>query len=312
MGALMKNILIAGGLPQDCLQLMDQHFNLFRMDQADDKDAFLAKHATEIDGVSGGEIGAALMDKLPNLKIIANFGVGYDNIDVAAAKARNIIVTNTPNRLNAAVAELTLGLMIALARRIPKNHEMVRNGHWPSVKRAPLTGQLAGAKLGILGLGRIGKAIAKRAEACEMEVSYFGRTDQHNSYRYFDELTQMASHVDWLVIIAPGGAETDKLVNADVIDALGAEGFLVNIARGSIVDETALITALEQGKLGGAALDVFENEPHVPDILRNLPNVVLSPHAGSATHVTRQQMGAQVVDNLIAYFDTGKPLDPVT
>lgn len=308
----MKNILIAGGLPQDCLQLMDQHFNLFRMDQADDKDAFLAKHAAEIDGVSGGAIGAELMDKLPNLKIIANFGVGYDNIDVAAAKARNIIVTNTPNRLNAAVAELTLGLMIALARRIPKNHEMVRNGHWPSVKRAPLTGQLAGAKLGILGLGRIGKAIAKRAEACDMDISYFGRTDQHNLYRYFDDLTEMASHVDWLVIIAPGGAETDKLVNADVIDALGPEGFLVNIARGSIVDEAALISALEQGKLGGAALDVFENEPHVPDTLRNLPNVVLSPHAGSATHVTRQQMGAQVVDNMIAYFDTGQPLDPVT
>lgn len=308
----MKNILIAGGLPQDCLQLMDQHFNLFRMDQADDKDAFLAKHAAEIDGVSGGAIGAELMEKLPNLKIIANFGVGYDNIDVAAAKARNIIVTNTPNRLNAAVAELTLGLMIALARRIPKNHEMVRNGHWPSVKRAPLTGQLAGAKLGVLGLGRIGKAIAKRAEACDMDICYFGRTDQHNLYQYFDDLTEMASHVDWLVIIAPGGAETDKLVNAEVIDALGPEGFLVNIARGSIVDEPALITALEQGKLGGAALDVFEKEPHVPDTLRNLPNVVLSPHAGSATHVTRQQMGAQVVDNLIAYFDTGQPLDPVT
>ncbi|WP_051213244.1 2-hydroxyacid dehydrogenase [Maritalea myrionectae] len=308
----MKNILIAGNLPQDCLQLMGQHFNLLRMDQATDKDAFLAKHAASIDGVSGGAIDGAMIDKLPNLKIIANFGVGYDNIDVAAAKARDIVVTNTPNRLNAAVAELTLGLMIALARRIPKNHEMVRNGHWPSVKRAPLTGQLAGAKLGILGLGRIGKAIAKRADACDMEISYFGRTDQQNDYRYFDDLTSMAAHVDWLVIIAPGGEGTDKLVNANVIEALGPEGFLVNIARGSIVDETALILALEQGKLGGAALDVFENEPHMPDTLRNLPNVVLSPHAGSATHVTRQQMGAQVVDNLVAFFETGKALDPVT
>jgi lactate dehydrogenase-like 2-hydroxyacid dehydrogenase len=308
----MKNILIAGNIPQDCLQLMGQHFNLLRLDQAKDKDAFLAEHATSIDGVSGGAIDAAMMDKLPNLRIVANFGVGYDNIDVEAAKARNIVVTNTPNRLNAAVAELTLGLMIALARRIPKNHEMVRNGHWPSVKRAPLTGQLAGAKLGILGLGRIGKAIAKRADACEMDISYFGRSDQHNEYRYFDDLTAMARHVDWLVIIAPGGEETDKLVNVDVIESLGPEGFLVNIARGSIVDEEALVTALEQGKLCGAALDVFENEPHMSDTLRNLPNVVLSPHAGSATHVTRQQMGAQVVDNLVAFFDTGKPLDPVT
>ncbi|AVX05364.1 gluconate 2-dehydrogenase [Maritalea myrionectae] len=308
----MKNILIAGHLPQDCLNLMGQHFSLYRMDHADNKEQFLAEHAHEIEGVSGGAIDAALMDKLPNLKIIANFGVGYDNIDVEAAKARNIVVTNTPNRLNAAVAELTLGLMIALARRIPKNHEMVRNGHWPSVKRAPLTGQLAGAKLGILGLGRIGKAVAKRAEACDMEISYFGRTDQQNDYLYFDDLTAMARHVDWLVIIAPGGEGTDKLVSAEVIEALGPDGHLVNVARGSIVDEPAMIAALEQGKLGGAALDVFENEPHMPDTLRNLPNVVLSPHAGSATRVTRQQMGAQVVDNLVAFFDTGKALDPVT
>lgn len=176
----------------------------------------------------------------------------------------------------------------------------------------PLTGQLAGAKLGIVGLGRIGKAIAKRAEACDMDICYFGRTDQHHHYRYFDDLTDMATHVDWLVIIAPGGPETEKLVNGQVIEALGPNGFLVNIARGSIVDEAALITALEHGKLGGAALDVFEQEPHVPDPLRKLPNVVLSPHAGSATHVTRQQMGAQVVDNLIAFFESGEPLDPVT
>lgn len=307
----MKNVLIAGNLPQDCLQYMAQHFNLLRMDQAEDKDAFLAAHAAEVEGLSGGATDAALMDKLPNLKIIANFGVGYDNIDVTAASERNIVVSNTPNRLNAAVAELTLGLMIALARRIPKNHEMVRNGHWPSVKRAPLTGQLAGAKLGILGLGRIGKAVARRAEACEMEISYFGRADQQLDYRYFDNLKDLASHVDWLLVMTPGGADTEKLVSAVIIEALGPEGFLVNMARGSIVDEPALIAALNNGKLGGAALDVFEDEPHVPDGLRNLPNVVLSPHAGSATNVTRRQMGEQVVENLIAYFDNGMPLDPV-
>ncbi len=298
----MRNILIAGNLPQDCLQFMAQHFNLLRMDQAEDKAAFVNEHAAKVDGLSGGEVGAELMDQLPNLKIIANFGVGYDNIDVAAANARNIVVTNTPNRLNAAVAELTLGLMIALARRIPKNHEMVRNGHWPSVNRAPLTGQLAGSKLGVLGLGRIGKAVARRAAACEMEISYFGRTDQQLDYRYFDNLKEMASHVDWLLVMTPGGADTEKLVSAEIIEALGPDGFLVNMARGSIVDEPALIAALNNGKLGGAALDVFADEPHVPDGLRNLPNVVLSPHAGSATNVTRRQMGEQVVENLIAFF----------
>jgi lactate dehydrogenase-like 2-hydroxyacid dehydrogenase len=247
------------------------------------------------------------MDRLPRLEIIANFGVGYDSIDTAAARARNIRVSNTPNVLNDAMAELTIGLMVALARSIPQGDRFVREGRWPrggfGLKR-----ELNGKTLGILGLGRIGKEIAVRAQAMKMRVVYHGRRRQADEpYVYYSDLLDMARDVDWLVVIAPGGADTKGIVSREVLEALGPEGFLVNMARGSLVDEPALVEMLASGALGGAALDVFEDEPNVPAALFGLDNVVLSPHQGSATNQTRNKMGDLVVANLDAHF-AGEPL----
>ncbi|MGJ8527871.1 2-hydroxyacid dehydrogenase [Maritalea sp.] len=308
----MKNILLNGKVPNDCLKLLEERFQLFRLYEADDRAAFLAEHGQKIVGMTGGKVDANLIENLPNLKIIANYGVGYDNVDVKAAHAKNIHVTNTPNRLSPAVAELTLGLMISLARNIPAYHNYVKAGRWAQEGSVPLTAQLAEASVGILGLGRIGKEIAKRCVAFDMDVSYHGRTHQTDQpYRYFDSLIEMAKNVDWLVIIAPGGNETNKIITRDVLEALGAKGCLVNIARGNMVDQQALIELLANNGLRGAALDVFDGEPEVPQALRDLDNVILSPHNGSATRKTRAQMSSQVVENLEAFFERGELLDPV-
>ncbi|MDP3316028.1 MAG: 2-hydroxyacid dehydrogenase, partial [Devosia sp.] len=237
----------------------------------------------------------------------ANFGVGYDTIDTRGAKARGIRVTNTPNVLNDAMAEITVGLMIALARKIPQTDRFVRDGKW--LKGGyPLQVELNARTVGILGLGRIGKEIAVRLQAMKMRVVYHGRNRQPDEpYIYYDNLADMARDVDWLVLIAPGGKATDKIVNRQVLEALGPEGYLVNMGRGTLVDEPVLVEMLQQGKLGGAALDVFEAEPKVPEALFALDNVVLSPHMGSATHQTRNKMGDLVVANLAAHF-AGEPL----
>ncbi|GLQ17651.1 2-hydroxyacid dehydrogenase [Maritalea porphyrae] len=308
----MKKILLAGQVPQDCIEMLENKFELFKLYEAANRDAFLLEHGDKIDGVTGGRIDAELISQLPNLKVIANYGVGYDNVDVGAASTRGIRVSNTPNRLNAAVAELTVGLMVSLAREIPSNHAYVKSGRWASEGQTPLTAQLAGARVGILGLGRIGKAIAVRLTAFDMEVSYHGRTHQKDQpYHYFDDLTDMAKNVDWLVVIAPGGEGTHKIITREVLQALGANGSFVNIARGNMVDQDALIDLLSNGGLRGAALDVFDGEPEVPEALRMLDNVILSPHKGSATRQTRAQMSSQVVENLVAYFEKGELLDPV-
>lgn len=308
----MKKILLAGAVPQDCMDMLEKQFELFKLYEADNRDAFLAEHGNKIDGLTGGRIDADLIGHLQNIEIIANYGVGYDNVDVDAASARGIRVTNTPNRLNAAVAELTVGLMVSLAREIPSNHDYVKSGRWAKDGQTPLTAQLAGARAGILGLGRIGKAIATRLTAFDMEVSYHGRTHQTDQpYHYFDDLIEMAKNTDWLVVIAPGGEGTHKIITRQVLEALGSNGSFVNIARGNMVDQDALIDLLANGGLRGAALDVFDGEPEVPEALRTLDNVILSPHKGSATRQTRSQMSSQVVENLVAYFENGELLDPV-
>jgi lactate dehydrogenase-like 2-hydroxyacid dehydrogenase len=247
------------------------------------------------------------MDKLPKLEIIANFGVGYDSIDTRAARERNIRVTNTPNVLNDAMAEITIGLMVSLARRLPQGDQFVRQGKWKG-GAFPLQAELNGKTVGILGLGRIGKEIAVRAQAMRMRVVYHGRHRQPNEpYVYYDKLVDMARDADWLVLIAPGGKSTDKIVDRAVLEALGPEGFLVNMGRGTLIDEPVLVEMLQTGGIAGAALDVFEKEPNVPEALFTLDNVVLSPHQGSATHQTRYKMGALVVQNLEAHF-AGEPL----
>ena len=300
-------ILQTHKLLDSCEKALAERFTVHKLHEAADKDALIAKIAGSVRGIAGGNVTPELMDKLPKLEIIANFGVGYDTIDTRAAKERNIRVTNTPNVLNDAVAELTLGLMISLARRIPQGDQFVRQGKWLTGGQG-LFSELNGKTVGILGLGRIGKEIAVRCQAMKMRVVYHGRRRQADEpYIFYDNLTDMARDSDWLVLIAPGGKETEKIVSRQVLEALGPDGYLVNVARGTLVDEPALVEMLASKKLGGAALDVFEKEPHVPEALFALDNVVLAPHQGSATHQTRNKMGALVVANLVAQFE-GEPL----
>ena len=300
-------ILQTGKLLASCEAALAEGYTVHKLHEQADPKAWLAENGARIRAHAGSGVQADLMDALPNLEIIASFGVGYDNIDTKTAKARNIRVTNTPNVLNDAVAELTIGLMISLARRIPQGDQFVRQGKWPSAGMG-LFSELTGKTVGILGLGRIGKEIATRAQAMKMRVVYNGRKRQPaEPHVFYDNLVDMARDSDWLVIIAPGGKGTDRIVSREVLTALGPKGMLVNVARGTLVDEPAMLELLQNGGLGGAALDVFEKEPQVPQGFFALDNVVLSPHQGSATHQTRDAMGALLVANLDAHF-AGEPL----
>jgi lactate dehydrogenase-like 2-hydroxyacid dehydrogenase len=301
------DILQTHKLLATCEAALAAKYTVHKLHEATDRDALLAAVAGKVRGIAGGNVGPELMDRLPKLEIIANFGVGYDSIDTRAARDRNIRVTNTPNVLNDAVAEIAIGLMIALARRIPQADQFVRQGNWPN-GNFPLLSELNGKTLGILGLGRIGKEIAVRAQAMKMRVVYHGRHKQADEpFVFYDNLTDMARDADWLLIIAPGGKGTEKIVSREVLTALGPQGYLVNMARGTLVDEAAMVEMLASKQLGGAALDVFEKEPQVPEALFALDNVVLSPHQGSATNQTRNKMGALVVATLDAHF-AGEPL----
>jgi len=248
-----------------------------------------------------------LIAQLPKLEIVSVFGVGYDGIDVAAARERGIAVTHTPNVLNDEVADLAMALVLAVSRRLIEADRYVRSGAWANGPM-PLARKVSGARMGIVGLGRIGMAIARRAEAFDMSIAYTARSAKADSpYPYFPTAEALAREVDFLVVITPGGAATRKLIDAKVLAALGTKGYLVNVARGSVVDEQALVAALRAGTIAGAGLDVFENEPIVPAELLALDNVVLTPHVGSATWQTRQAMADLSFGNLQAHF-AGKPL----
>lgn len=289
-------------------------FALHRLDTATDPEAFLTEIGPRIRGLAVNAqavVDGALMDRLPKLEIVANFGVGYDTIDAAEAGRRGIVVTNTPDVLTDEVADLAIGLLLATVRRIPQADRYLRAGHWPQ-KPFPLTASLRGRRVGILGLGRIGRAIARRLEGFGVAIAYHGRRPQGDvPYAYHPTLVGLAEAVHVLMVVAPGGAGTDGLVDAAVLDALGPEGILINVARGSVVDEAALIAALEAGTIHGAGLDVFAAEPHVPERLAALDQVVLLPHVGSGTHETRAGMGRLVVDNLTSWFEGRGPLTPV-
>ena len=252
------------------------------------------------------KVSADLISQLPALEIISVMGVGYDSIDVAAAKARGVVVTHTPDVLNDDVADLALGLMLCTARQLPAADRWVRGGQWAAQGPMPLARKLSGARLGLVGMGRIGQAIAHRALAFGMHIAYTARSARPAlPYRFAPSAALLAAEVDFLVAITPGGAGTRKLIDANVLAALGkgrGEGVLINVARGSVVDEAALIDALERGVIAGAGLDVFENEPQVPERLRALPQVVLTPHIGSATGQTRQAMADLAAANLAAHF----------
>ena len=276
--------------------------------------AALVRAAPRIRGIAcGGEsrVSAELIAQLPALEIISVMGGGYDGVDVAAAKARGVVVTHTPNVLNDDVADLAIGLMLSAARQLPAADRYVRAGEWAKGPM-PLARKMSGARLGIVGLGRIGNAIAHRALAFGMSVAYTSRSAKAASpYRYFPSAETLAAESDFFVVITPGGAATRKMIDAKVLAALGKKGILVNVARGSVVDEQALIEALENGVIGGAALDVFEAEPNVPDRLKALPHVVLVPHIGSATGQTRQAMADLALANLVAHFGGQALLSPV-
>jgi lactate dehydrogenase-like 2-hydroxyacid dehydrogenase len=308
MEAVIKpSILMTQPMVPSCVSALHEHFQVHDLARAADPDALVTEVGADIRGIAGGKVSAALMEKLPALEIIANSGVGYDSIDTVAAKGRGIRVTNTPDVLNDAVAEVTIGLMIALARRIPQADRFIREGGWLH-RQYPNFAELNGRTLGIVGLGRIGKEIARRAQAMKMRVVYNGRKHQpREPFAYYDDLLAMARDVDWLVVIAPGSKQTDGLISRAVLEALGPKGFLVSMARGAMVDQEALVEMLGSGALGGAALDVFRDEPNVPEALFAMENVVLSPHQGSKTVETRDAMGALVVANLRAHF-SGEPL----
>ncbi|MFO1210128.1 MAG: 2-hydroxyacid dehydrogenase [Amaricoccus sp.] len=293
---------------------LDAAYAVHRYFDAPDRAALLAEAGPRIRAVAtDGHYGIApeILAALPALELVASYGVGYDAIDTAACRARGVRVTNTPDVLNDAVAELALALMLGLCRRIPQADAFVRAGKWPG-GAFELTGELTGAHAGILGLGRIGKEIARRLQAMRMRVSYHGRHAQpYQPFAYYPDLAAMARDVDWLVVAAPGSAATRGIVSRDVLEALGPDGALVNISRGALVDEPAMVELLVAGRLGGAALDVFADEPRVPPELFALPNVVLSPHQGSATGKTRGAMGDLVVANLAAHFAGDPPLTPV-
>ncbi|PZX15232.1 lactate dehydrogenase-like 2-hydroxyacid dehydrogenase [Palleronia aestuarii] len=305
------DLLLVAGLTPRVVEQLEKDFTLHRYCDAEDKSAFLKDVPAGIRFVAtGGSAGCTreIIEALPDLEIISSFGVGYDAVDVDAAKEHDVRVTNTPDVLNDCVAEVAMALMLALAHRLPEADRYLRDGRWESEGSFPLTAELTGRKLGIIGLGRIGKTIARLAQAFQMQVVYHGRSEQpHQPYTYYSDPKTMARDVDWLLVIAPSTPETQGIVNRDVLEALGPEGRLVNVARGDLVDEEVLIEMLSSGGIAGAALDVFAQEPHVPEALRKLDNVVLLPHVGSATHKTRAAMGDLVVRNLRAHLK-GDPL----
>lgn len=304
------HILMPGSYAQAEMEILEGDYTLHKLWEQQDKAAYLNKHGDEIKAIATrGDLGAskALIDQLPNLEIISCFGVGVDAIDLAACKARGIIVTNTPEVLNEDVADLALALMLGIARHIPQADAYTRAGKWPTGSY-PLQKRMNTKRLGLIGMGRIGQAIAKRAESFSMPISYHSRQPRTDiAYKHYASPVELAQNSDFLVAILPGGSETEKLINAKVLTALGPQGYFINVARGSVVDEEALLTALENKTIAGAGLDVFWNEPDINPRFLKLDNVVLSPHCGSGTAETRAAMGKLVRDNLAAHF-SGKPL----
>ena len=311
---MKPGLVMIGPLMPRVMEGLAPLFEVHKLWEAPDKDALLAKlapttRAVATDGTRG--VSADVMRKLPKLEIVGCQGVGVDAIDLAYAREHKVIVTNTPDVLNDDVADTAMALLLATIRRIPQGDRWVREGKWLKA-HMPLTDTLRNRTLGMVGFGRIGKVIARRAAAFDLKIVYHTRTIQTDQpYVHYPRLVEMARGVDILLAIIPGGAATRHIINAQVLEALGPTGYLINVARGSVVDEAALVKALQQGKIAGAGLDVFENEPNVPEALLKMDNVVLAPHVGSATHHTRNAMAQLVVYNLKAWSEGRPPLTPV-
>jgi hydroxypyruvate reductase len=307
-------ILQAGRLMPELEARLAAEFDVHRLADEADPEAFLARRGAEFVGLAtsagGAGAGPSLMAALPALKVISSFGVGLDQIDLAQAARRAIPVGHTPEVLNDCVADIAMTLMLDVARGASAADRFVRRGDWPRAK-FPLMRKVSGQRLGIVGLGRIGRTIAKRATGFEMEIRYHSRRPVEGAaWPHEASLVELARWADFLVVIVAGGPATRHLINDDVLTALGPRGFLINVSRGTVVDEAALVRALQQGRIAGAGLDVFEREPQVPAELFGLDNVVLLPHIASGTQETRQAMADLTFDNLVEFFRSGKVLTP--
>lgn len=299
----LSNLLPAG------LEPLEPEYTVLRLWKEKDPEAAIQKHQSDIVAIitgPGRTVSRKLIEALPNLEIISVFAVGTDNVDLDAARERGVAVTNTPGVTTADTADTAIALMLCLARRIVEGDAYVRVGKWPNGP-LPLGVSLAGKTVGIVGLGAIGRAVAQRAEAFGMQAVYHGPRDKGLAYRFYPQLLEMAQDADFLVLCCPAGPETRHMVDGKVLKALGPEGFLVNVARGSIVDEDALLVALSNKFIAGAGLDVYDNEPVVPEAFFSMDNVVLLPHIGSATAETRGKMAHLVIENIRAHFN-GEPL----
>lgn len=310
---MTARILIAGTFFPSVISDLEKEFDVTVVTDKTDIDSMDDAALAQFEGLATfGWAPAALIDRMSGLKLISSFGVGYDGIAAGHAAEKGILVTHTPNVLNDDVANTTIALILTTMRRIVAQDKYLREGRWVSEGNAPLTRSIAGKTVGIVGLGRIGEAIAHKLSVFNCTTVYHSRNEKPGvPYRYYDNLVEMASDCDVLIAITPGGPATDKLINRAVIEALGPEGTLINVARGTVVDEAELVLALQDGRLGAAGLDVFENEPNVPEALFAMENVVLTPHVASATWETRQAMSDLVVENLARYFATGKASTPV-
>ncbi len=309
------DILMTAPMLQIVSDSLAQSFMLHRLWEQPDEATFLSEFGPRIRGLATstlyGRVDASLLGWLPELEIISSFGVGYDNVDVAEAARRGIVVTNTPGVLDDEVADLAVGLLLATLRKIPQADRYLREGHWAEAP-FPLSPTLRDRSIGIVGLGRIGSAIARRLEGFGVPIAYHGRKRQSDvAYAHYSSVIALAEASDVLIVATPGGAGTRHLVDAQVLEALGPSGVLINISRGSVVDEQALIHALRMGTILSAGLDVYEDEPNVPAELVAMDGVVLLPHIASASVHTRNAMGQLVVDNLASWFSGGGPLTPV-
>ena len=311
-------LLMTGPMMPLIMTGCDEAFQVHRLWEAQDREALLKRVSGDIRAIcTGGHTGVktddALMGRFPNLKIVGNFGVGYDSVDAVAAAKRGVIVTNTPDVLTEEVADTTIGLLLNTVREFYRAEKWVRDGRWAKEGDYRLTpGSLRDRSVGIAGLGRIGKAIARRIEAFGVPISYFGRSKQADvDYKFYNDITAMARDVDTLIVVTPGGGGTQNLINATVLSALGPRGVVINVSRGSVVDEAALIDALKTGGIFAAGLDVFQGEPQVNPALLELENVTVLPHVGSASQHTRNAMGQLVVDNLVAFTRGAPPPTPV-
>ena len=308
-----KNVLIMSLFPNKITKLFDETFNTFKTYEQENAEKFIESLSDKIEAIAvmgGTTVSSELIKKLPKLKIIANYGVGYDAVDVKQATLSNVKVTNTPDVLNDEVADTAIALTLCVYKNIALANQFLLEKKW-LISEYPLSKKFSGTKFGILGMGRIGKTIATRTESFNCEISYHSRNQKDVKYKYFSKLEDLAEYVDTLCVITPGGEETKHLVNANVLQKLGKNGFLINIARGTVIDQKALIYALQNNIIRGAGLDVFENEPNVPDDLINLSNVILTPHIGSATVETRYDMGKLVYDNIVQMLTTNTTISPV-